>query len=72
MRAGSAVDKISLWDFKNYLPEDILTKLDRTTMAVSIEGREPLLDHRIAEYAFRLLSGFVSRASRIKYVFDPP
>lgn len=51
---GGAADKISLWDFHNYLPEDILTKVDRTTMAVSIEGREPLLDHRLAEFAFRL------------------
>jgi asparagine synthase (glutamine-hydrolysing) len=51
---GIEADKISLWDFHHFLPEDILTKVDRTTMAVSIEGREPLLDHRLAEYAFRL------------------
>jgi asparagine synthase (glutamine-hydrolysing) len=51
---GTAADQISLWDFHHYLPEDILTKVDRTTMAVSIEGREPLLDHRLAEFAFRL------------------
>jgi asparagine synthase (glutamine-hydrolysing) len=51
---GTDADKICLWDFHHYLPEDILTKVDRTTMAVSIEGREPLLDHRLAEYAFRL------------------
>lgn len=51
---GTDAEKISLWDFHYYLPEDILTKVDRTTMAVSIEGREPLLDHRVAEYAFRL------------------
>jgi asparagine synthase (glutamine-hydrolysing) len=51
---GTPADQLSLWDFHHYLPEDILTKVDRTTMAVSIEGREPLLDHRIAEFAFRL------------------
>ena len=51
---GLIADKISLWDFHHYLPEDILTKVDRTTMAASIEGREPLLDHRLAEFAFRL------------------
>jgi asparagine synthase (glutamine-hydrolysing) len=51
---GTPADQISLWDFHHYLPEDILTKVDRMTMAVSIEGREPLLDHRLAEFAFRL------------------
>jgi asparagine synthase (glutamine-hydrolysing) len=51
---GTNAEKISLWDIHHYLPDDILTKVDRTTMAVSIEGREPLLDHRVAEYAFRL------------------
>jgi asparagine synthase (glutamine-hydrolysing) len=51
---GDAATQISLRDFHHYLPGDILTKVDRTTMAVSIEGREPLLDHRLAEFAFRL------------------
>ena len=51
---GEPADKISLCDFHHYLPEDILTKVDRSTMAASIEGRDPLLDHRLAEFAFRL------------------
>jgi asparagine synthase (glutamine-hydrolysing) len=51
---GDAALQLSLRDFHHYLPGDILTKVDRTTMAVSIEGREPLLDHRLAEFAFRL------------------
>jgi asparagine synthase (glutamine-hydrolysing) len=42
------------WDLVNYLPGDVLAKVDRATMATSIEGREPLLDHRIAEFAFSL------------------
>ncbi len=51
---GDPATQISLRDFHHYLPGDILTKVDRTTMAVSIEGRDPLLDHRLAEFAFRL------------------
>ena len=51
---GDPAEQMCLWDFHNYLPEDVLTKVDRTTMAVSIEGREPMLDHRVAEFAFRL------------------
>ena len=51
---GSASEKMCLWDFHHYLPGDVLTKVDRTTMAVSLEGREPMLDHRLIEFAFRL------------------
>jgi asparagine synthase (glutamine-hydrolysing) len=51
---GVAGEKLCLWDLHNYLPGDVLAKVDRATMAVSIEGREPLLDHRLAEFAFSL------------------
>ena len=51
---GDPAIQLSLVDVNNYLPEDVLTKVDRTTMAVSIEGREPLLDHRLAEFAISL------------------
>jgi asparagine synthase (glutamine-hydrolysing) len=47
-------DRMCLWDLEHYMAEDILTKVDRATMAASIEGREPLLDHRIVEFAFSI------------------
>lgn len=51
---GNFEEQMMLWDFHHYLPDDILTKVDRATMGVGLEGREPLLDHRLIEFAFRL------------------
>jgi len=47
-------DQMVRCDLRHYLPDDILVKVDRTTMAAGLEGREPLLDHRLVEFALRL------------------
>jgi asparagine synthase (glutamine-hydrolysing) len=51
-RAADSVTQMSLWDLYMYLPDDILVKVDRASMAFALEIRAPLLDHRIVEFAF--------------------
>ena len=52
--ARDALDRAQYADIRHWLPGDILTKTDRTSMAVSLEAREPLLDFRLLEFAATL------------------
>jgi asparagine synthase (glutamine-hydrolysing) len=67
--AGSTVlERMSRTDFSFYLPDDILTKVDRASMAVSLEARVPILDHLVCEFAFSLDDQFKFRRGIKKYI----
>ncbi|MCP2620100.1 asparagine synthase (glutamine-hydrolyzing) [Candidatus Aminicenantes bacterium AC-334-K16] len=56
-------------DFKIYLPDDILVKVDRMSMATSLETRVPLLDHRLVEFVFSLPGEFKLKGLTTKWIF---
>ena len=58
-----------LVDVQSYLPGDILTKVDRTSMAVSLEARVPLLDHNVVEFALSLPQNLTMRGGQSKWLF---
>jgi asparagine synthase (glutamine-hydrolysing) len=66
--ARDALDRAQYADLKIWLPGDILTKVDRTSMAVSLEVREPLLDHRLVEFAATLPTSMRLRRGEGKWL----
>lgn len=68
-RGGTIVDKVLHLDTVSELPGDILTKVDRMSMAHSLEVRVPLLDHVLVEYVSRLPLSYKLRGQTGKYIF---
>ena len=66
--AADALSRAQYADLKIWLPGDILTKVDRTSMAVSLEAREPLLDHRLVQFAASLPPSLRLKGGEGKYL----
>jgi len=67
-RSGHWLSRLQDVDLTSYLPLDILTKVDRMTMAHSIEARVPLLDHKLVEFAARIPPDMLLRGGRSKHI----
>ena len=69
MTNTDAVSQIQYVDIKTYLPEDILVKVDRMSMANSLEVRSPILDHELIEFVARIPSIYKLKGRESKYIF---
>ncbi len=66
---GNWLSALQYLDLKRYLPLDILTKVDRMSMAHSLEARVPLLDHKVVEFAATIPRDLLLRNGSTKYIF---
>lgn len=65
---GTPLQQLRHWDAVQYLPDDLLVKVDRAAMSTSLESRAPLLDHRVAEMAFAMPDRMLFRDGRGKWI----
>lgn len=66
--ARRLIDQLMYWDLVGYLPGDNLVKVDRASMAVGLETRLPLLDHRVVELAWRMPADLKLREGKTKWL----
>jgi asparagine synthase (glutamine-hydrolysing) len=66
--SSDPLDRALYVDVKTYLVDDIMTKVDKMSMAVSLESREPLLDHKLLEFAATVPTGLKLKDGRSKYL----
>ncbi len=66
--AAGFVERMMYLDSRTYLPDDIMVKVDRASMAVSLESRAPFLDHRVVELAWRIPLGHKLRHGQGKWI----
>jgi len=68
VKSDDQVDRLLYLDSKTYLPGDILTKVDRMSMAVSLEARAPLLDHKLIDFVTRIPSSLKLAGLETKHI----
>jgi asparagine synthase (glutamine-hydrolysing) len=65
---GRTIGFLSLIDIQTYLEGDIMTKVDRATMQVALEGREPFLDHKVVEFGLKLPDNMKIQGNSTKHL----
>ncbi|MBE0591412.1 MAG: asparagine synthase (glutamine-hydrolyzing) [Gemmatimonadales bacterium] len=66
--AGDALRQVMLFDYRTYLPDNLLAKIDRATMLVGLESRAPFLDREVSSFALGLPSGLRVRGLETKWL----